>query len=292
MKIATEIGSIAKFVGAENAVKLVGEAGFDAWDFTMTDVAANYGFDVSKLDLNSHLQLARKLRKIGESFGMVCNQAHAPYPSADPRVNAFLPSVLTIAAEAGAKICVIHPNNFWNAAKNIGLYAPLLPTAKDLGIKIAAENMWNRDRENDVCTPAACSDEEDFIALIDGAADENLVACLDVGHAELMRYYEKINGIKKAEKSPAVRMIYALNRRIRALHIHDNDLRHDDHALPYTGGIDFSKIIRALKDIKYDGYFTLELKSLIFSEVGIKEKVCLMQKVVRGMADEFDNFPL
>ena len=35
MKISTEIASIAKVIGEENAIEYCAKAGFDAWDFCL-----------------------------------------------------------------------------------------------------------------------------------------------------------------------------------------------------------------------------------------------------------------
>ena len=37
-----------------------------------------------------------------------------------------------------------------------------------------------------------------------------------------------------------------------------NDLLNDSHALPFTMKMDFDAIVTALKDINYQGYFTME----------------------------------
>ena len=39
MKTSTEIDSIAKKVGEERAVEYIAKAGFDAWDFSMFNMA-------------------------------------------------------------------------------------------------------------------------------------------------------------------------------------------------------------------------------------------------------------
>ena len=49
-------------------------------------------------------------------------------------------------AEAGGKICIIHPDNDKSAAENAEMYLELLPFAKDCGVKIATEKMCIRDR--------------------------------------------------------------------------------------------------------------------------------------------------
>ena len=56
----------------------------------------------------------------------------------------------------------------------------------------------------------------------------------------------------------AANMIKALGHRVQALHIHDNDLLHDNHQIPFSMHIDFDPIVKALKEIGYHGYFTLE----------------------------------
>ena len=77
--------------------------------------------------------------------------------------------------------------------------------------------------------------------------DKNFVACLDIGHAEM-----------RGSQTNAVEMIKALGTRLQALHIHDNDQWKDSHQLPFTMNIDFDAVVKALKEIEYPGYFTLE----------------------------------
>ncbi|WP_221936066.1 hypothetical protein, partial [Klebsiella pneumoniae] len=40
--------------------------------------------------------------------------------------------------------------------------------------------------------------------------------------------------------------------------IHDNDRLNDSHQIPFSMSMDFVTIARALKEIDYKGYFTLE----------------------------------
>jgi sugar phosphate isomerase/epimerase len=56
----------------------------------------------------------------------------------------------------------------------------------------------------------------------------------------------------------AVEMIHALGHRLQALHIHDNDKWQDSHQIPFSMKIDFEAVAKALKDIGYQGYLTLE----------------------------------
>ena len=150
-------------------------------------------------------------------------------------------------AEVGAEICVVHPMSFATPQQNAEFYLKILPFAKACGVKIATENMWAWDKEKDMAAFAACATPEDFNAVLDAVDDENFVACLDIGHAEMM-----------GEMTNAVELIYALGSRLRALHIHDNDKRKDLHQIPFSMKINFEKIAKALKEINYKGYFTME----------------------------------
>lgn len=255
LKISTEIRSAAIHVGEEKAIEGYAAAGFDAWDFSMFDMCR---YDRSKgialpsehpLASDNYLAFARRLKKVGLDNGIHCNQSHAPFPIHCAEIRSYMKRAIECTAEAGGKICVIHPDNYASAEKNAEIYAELLPFAKECGVRIAAENMFCWDCEQNISTFAACATAEDFVKHIDTVNDPYLVACLDIGHSEM-----KMKDVTKS----APEMIRALGKRLQALHIHDNDKHGDSHQLPLTMSIDFDTVISALKDIGYDGYLTLE----------------------------------
>ena len=252
-KVSTEIGSFAPIVGEHKAVELVAKAGFDAWDFSMMDMAR---WDWNTNDLkavdhplkrNDYLNFARELRHIGEEMGIHCNQSHAPFPVSRPQIYAYIKRAIECTAEAGGKICIIHPDNNKSAEQNAEMYFELLPFAKEHGVKIATENMWNWKEYPSSVGKAACSHHDDFLAHIKAVNDPDFVACLDIGHAEM-----------RGLETSAEKMILTLGEHLQALHIHDNDLVHDSHAIPFSMQIDFEKVVEALKKISYSGYLTLE----------------------------------
>ena len=287
MKISTEIASAARIVGMEKAVELYGKAGFDAWDFSMFDMCRlNWQTkevvrEENELNGANYLEFARKLKKIGLDNGMVCNQSHAPYPSHAEQVVAYLERALECSAVVGAKICVIHPKCFATPEENAEFYGKLLPLAKSYGVRIATENMWNWDKEEDHAIPCACSTAESFVAHVDAVNDPYLVACLDIGHAEM-----------KGLGTNAVEMIHALGKdRLQALHIHDNEKWHDSHRLPFTMDIDFDPIVKALKEIGYEGDFTLEVDHHM-AEYGaerIDEGARVMAEVARKLVRMYEE---
>ena len=243
MKTSTEINSIARHVGEERAIELVAKAGFDAYDFSMFKMATGG----HPLNGNEYLAFARRIKQVAKDNGIVCNQSHAPFPVHIPEIRAFLPRAIECTAEAGGKICVIHPDNEKSAEENAEMFWELLPLAKQYGVTIATENMWNWDDKTNFALPAACSSPESFCAHVDALQDDFMVACLDIGHAEM-----------RGVDTSAVEMIHALGHRLQALHIHDNDKLHDSHQIPFSMQIDFPAVAKALKDIGYAGELTLE----------------------------------
>lgn len=251
MRISTEILSAAALVGEERAVELVGKAGFDGWDFSMFELSRTgpdqYLWHKEGTTSHEMLRLARHLKQIGLDNGIVCNQAHGPFPTHLPSIQDSLKLAIECAVEAGAEICVIHPMNHFGPEDNARLYTGLLPFAKEHGVKIATENMWHwREGEPTSCF-AACCNIESFLAHLRAVNDPSLVACLDIGHAEM-----------RGSGDGAANMIRALGPHLQALHIHDGDGLHDCHQIPLSMNIDFMEVITALRDVHYSGWITLE----------------------------------
>ncbi len=286
MKISTEIASAARIVGMKKAVELYAKAGFDAWDFSMLDMCRIDWNTMLPMPTNSplsgkdYLAFARELKNIGLDNGIVCNQSHAPFPVEVKAVRSYLKRAIECTAEAGGKICIIHPDNGKTAEENAEMYHELLPFAKACGVKIATENMWNwNDEKNESCF-AACATAEDFKKHLDVIHDDHFVACLDLGHAEM-----------RGSGNGAVYMIKTLGHHLQALHIHDNDRWHDSHQIPFSMDIDFDSIVKALKEVGYSGYFTLEANQFLtnYHESNVFEGMVALRKSARKLADQFEQ---
>lgn len=286
MKTSTQIEFGSVLVGEERTVELIAKAGFDAWDFSMFSMC-RYDWSSGKLLENDHplaggnyLAFARRLKQIGLDNGIVCNQSHAPFPSSVPEIRDYFKRAIECTAEAGGKICVIHPDNNKSAEENAKMYRELMPFAHQCGVKIATENMWNWDSAKDESCFAACATAESFVEHVDAVNDPFLVACLDLGHAEM-----------RGSGSGAVNMIKALGSRLQALHIHDNDRWHDSHQIPFSMDIDFAGIVKALKEIGYNGYFTLEADNYLrgFSAEDVFDGIKDLYAAARRLADMFEK---
>ena len=286
MKISTEIASAARIVGEHKAVELIAKAGFDAWDLSMFAMC-RYNWQAGRCEPTDHplagkdyLKFVRELKNIGLDNGIHCNQSHAPFPSSNKEIFSHLQRAIECTAEAGGKICIIHPDNNKSAQENGEMYASLLPFAKSCGVKIATENMWNWDDKLGHSLPAACSTSESFCDHLRAINDDAFVACLDLGHAEM-----------EGSGSGAPNMIRALGNKLQALHIHDNDRLHDSHQIPFSMNIDFDAVIMALKDIGYSGYFTLEADQYLnaFDKNSILDGLTNLSQAARRLADMFER---
>lgn len=251
MRLIQQTKPVRERFGDKEAVRRIYEAGYDGFDFSMTHMPS----DADGIGGDEWLSYAKDLRAYADALGIPCLQGHAPYRNPRNAEDAadFLPyqvRAVQIAGILGCPILVVHPGNNFSAEENYErIFRHLLPVAKDCGVKIATENMWNYDEKNAVAYPTACGSPEDFCRHVDRVGDPAFGACLDIGHAE-MPY---------APGAPA--MIRALGDRIIALHVHDNDKMGDLHTTPFEAGckIRWRPIIDALREVKYHGDFTYEV---------------------------------
>ena len=50
---------------------------------------------------------------------------------------------------------------------------------------------------------------------------------------------------------------------LKALHIHDNNGQSDQHLPPYCGKLQLDRIVEALRDMKFAGFFTFEVDGFL-----------------------------
>ncbi len=285
MKISTEIGSAARIIGEERAIEAYAKAGFDHWDFSMLLMCRHKIYDgiVEQTDHplsgNEYLSFARQLKKVADDNGIICNQSHAPFPCT-MRIADYLKRAIECTAEVGGKYCIIHPWNYYSPEQNAELYFALLPFAESHNVKIATENMWCWDKEKDEACFAACSNPESFLAHLNAVNSDYLVACLDLGHAEM-----------RGLGTSAVEMINALGPKLQALHIHDVDKWHDSHQIPFSMNVDFDAIVRALKKNGYQGEFTLEADKYLcdYNEDNVEIGIANLATAAKKLASMFEN---
>jgi len=254
--VSTAVEVMDRDMGLFAAVKVLKEAGFDCYDCTFCGPTEERKQLFSS---QNYLESARKLRKYADELGIRCNQAHAQFPSsrgtdADAAIFQNVVENMEAASILGAEIIVVHPMQHLNYAEhqrelfalNVDFYKRLIPYAQRFGIKVATENMWQTNNGSRVPSDSVCSRAWEFCELIDAVDSPWLVGCLDIGHVSLMG----------ADIPAFIRTMGA--KRLQALHLHDTDLQHDSHTLPYTLKVNYDEVIQALHEIGYQGDITFE----------------------------------
>ena len=260
MKLSTTTHYLNSLYGEKKAIGMIASAGFDAVDFSMLK------FDDPKgiLQQEDYRKEAEKIRKIVEKAGLTVNQCHAPYnfnfsdPAGFGYATKMLRRSLEIAGIIGAKNVIVHPLHYRkyreNATfvhfENVKMFQSLIPAAEECGVTICAENMWQWNADRTKVLPDECSFPDEFAFLVDEVGGNNFGACLDLGHAALTTSdvgWTTGDFIKKLGK-----------KRLKALHVHDNDGINDLHTAPFLGITDWDEVTKALKKIRYEGDFTFE----------------------------------
>lgn len=239
-----------------DAVRIVVEAGFPAVDLTML----KYDFAMA----DDYKNNAAKLKEITDSHGAVFNQAHAPcgggFEKYSTKTAKDLPRILEFAGLLGVKTVIVHPLQkirYYGREEemfelNMEFYSSLAPYAKNAGVKIGIENMWQNHPVNNYIVDDIGADPRELCRYYDTLNDPDaFTVCLDIGHVALCG----------REPEDAVKIIG--HDRLGALHVHDVDYVSDLHQLPGQSKINWEVVCRALGEINYKGDFTLESNNFV-----------------------------
>lgn len=249
--------------GPKGNMDRISKAGFTALDFGLNGMV-NDNDEFNGPDWRAR---AEEMRAYAASVGLEISQIHAPFSWHDKRWNdpvyyeeVIAPRVLRsleIAGIFGVKVAVVHPRHQYVYLGheeeifdiNMKYYRELIPYAKEYGIKIGIENMYQADPRRKFMIADTCSSIPEFIRYIDTLDSDRIVACLDTGHVALV--------YQKEEPWDFIRALG--HDRLQSLHVHDNDYRADQHLLPYSGIINWNEVTKALGEIDYQGDFTYEV---------------------------------
>lgn len=272
MLLTTSTGGIGSRLGDLKAIELIKKAGFDSLDADL-----DYWDDAGYFQSN-YLSRAKEMRKLADKLNIPFTQAHAPFNlSMKDGEEANIANTFNVTVKSiecceilGVDILVVHPLQFREYYKNKDFlknlnqkfYSDLLPYCEKHGVKMACENMWHNNPDNGHIIDSVCADPEEFNDYINMIDSEYLVACLDLGHC----------GLTNRDAAYCIRTMGG--KRIKALHVHDNDFIHDCHTMPMMGKMDWNSITEALADINYSGNFTLESDGFM-SNLGRDEEILL-----------------
>ena len=271
MKISIQTGDIVDRLGLETGYAAIKAAGFEAVDWNL-----DHAWKASDLRAGTHLgkcifekpldevikHYEYELNLIKEN-GLEITQAHAPFPACMDNKPEMLDYAIEVykrnieyCSYAGCKNLVIHGNSYKLGDKfpkefidemNRKLYTSLIPTLLENNVTVCLENLFSSQRG--VCYQGHCAIPEEAKKEIDElnalAGKEVFGFCLDTGHANLLHHDIR-------------NYILTLGKRIKCLHIHDNNGQGDQHMAPLTGTLDWENFCTAMNEIGYDGDLSFE----------------------------------
>ena len=265
--------------------QMLKNAGFSCVDFSLNGYLLNK--DLYKGKVNDFFD--RSIEELETFFtphkkasiatGIRVHQMHMPYPiyvpNGDKKVNDYLwnvvaPKSLHICKFFECKYIVIHGFKLarylgseeleWEKTEEFIHF--LAPMAKEMGITLCIENLYNSIGNHMVEGP--CCDVEKALERIDrinaqyGA--EILGFCFDTGHANLvgLDFYDFMS---------------RLGHRLKVFHIHDNDGVSDLHQIPYTftktrenkPSTDWDGFVEGLHAIDFQGVLNFEASPVVSS---------------------------
>ena len=234
--------------------KKVAEHGYSCTDFNLCNTEA-MPYTLSREDAEAFLLREREMAR---AAGVTIWQVHGPwrFPPQD-----FTPEdraermekmkwALWACSVLECKNYVIHPlmpygiedigsgNEASTWEINRTFMQELLAEAKSYGITICFENM--------PMPKFSIGAPELILRFVQEMNDENFRICLDTGHVAVYRDLDLAEETRR------------LGKYIRVMHVHDNRYGMDLHQLPYDGVIDWPSFAQALRDIGFDGVFSLE----------------------------------
>ena len=286
MKIGVQTAGIPYDFGCKEGYRMIRDAGFEAvdWNIDMqlrgTDIKANtVAGNVFEKSLDEMLAYYQDHLDAIRAAGLTISQAHAPFNfyQNDPHsasleyMSMIYQNIIRLCDAVGCKNVVIHgagrTRNDEHTEEEINemnrwMYQSLIPVLKETNVTVCLENLFT---SKGGLLATHCSNPYDAIREIDDlnalAGKECFGLCLDIGHLNL------VGGDPRA-------YISRLGKRIKALHIHDNDGITDIHKVPYSGTINWKHFYQSLADIGYEGDLCFEtFRQTEISVIGDREMV-------------------
>lgn len=245
-----------------DSLKYLHEAGFDVLDLCLCPMQRR---ECELCDDDNWERYTDMLGNEAAKYGMTWAQSHPPYPTGIRATDRTEPGAehnefflkmmkraLAIDAKLGIPWAVMHPvtckgstdtvSTEADADYNYEYYMPLLELCEKDGVGFAFENMPNRDNGHRRFGASV----EDLDAIYDRFRGHKVGFCWDTGHAN--RVFDN--------QIPALSHVAD---RLVCTHIDDNKGDKDAHLLPYMGNVDFSAVVRCLKEHNYAGAFNYEV---------------------------------
>lgn len=293
MLLSTENKGLRYRVGERRAIEILARVGFDAIDYTFTP-----HMEVGDMPWTSdnYLEYAKEVKRMADDNGIIFNQAHAPFifdmrylPDLDKQIIPMQVRCMECCAILNIPRMVVHPlydtpyrgenrKRLWDL--NMEYYSRLQPYAKQYGVKVSLENLFDMDKRGNYYMDTVLSDSAEMARFYDELGDtECFDIVVDVAHSGLVG-------------GDAANDIRTLGKRVQGLHISDNDFTSDSHLVPYEGKMDWDGIMKALADVGYTGDLTFEALHP-FENIDIslcESKAKYLHDVGRCLIDKFNQY--
>lgn len=257
-KLSTEIGALRERTSERLTIEILAKAGFDALDYTFTPWMERGEMPWNGSDFTKY---AKEVNQIAKDNGISFNQAHAPFvfhtsylPDWNREIMPLQIRCMESCALLGIPVLCVHPIHHMNYRLhkeeiwklNEEYYALLQPYAKQFGVKIALENMFQEDSRRRCIVPDMFSNPVEYAEFYDKLGNtEDFICLVDTGHS----------GIVGEDAADTIKV---LGNRVCALHLNDNRFYDDGHLIPLQGLIDWDSVMKALAEVDYKGDFTFE----------------------------------
>ena len=190
---------------ADAAFAFIKDCGFDTLDLNIdhalssAKISKGEASDFTDQSIEQMLEYYRPVKEATAKYGITIAMAHAIFPlhcPANPVFDQYLVQVLikqfAVCRYLGIPALVVHPITHANRDRewelNMKLYTQLIPYAKEYGVKVCLENMFDWIGSHGV--RRACADADEACRYIDTlnemAGEELFGFCYDVGHANLL----------------------------------------------------------------------------------------------------------
>ncbi len=250
MKLATTTVDFAGYTRSQaESVKYIAKAGFRYIDYSFqTDFEDRSGIYESESD-----GYCKKLRDQTESDGLRFVQAHSPLGKPlleNDDGKAFVEDTVRCVRACsllGIDKLVVHSGYLPDISKeecferNRRFFNVILAEAEKYGVYILVENFNKMHVENVYWIDNA----PDLLALIKYVDHPLFHAVWDTGHANM-------------QEMPQDEALRLLGKYVKALHVQDNNGKKDQHVAPFFGTLNVDSLMKGLKDVGYNGYFTFE----------------------------------
>lgn len=218
------------------------KAGFEAMDinFAATIYSGEFKHEPI-LDGDDYLEKVMEVKRACDEAGLEMTVSHLPFYNYDMEdkehlafCNMMTERAIRASAHVGVKYAVVHPHRdptkHIYIQRTVDILRPFVELGRSLGVTLCVENMYTVTAE--------------ATRMIADQLDCGI--CWDVGHANFGGY-DQYEGIMTC------------GERLKVLHLHDNNGKDDLHIPAFQGNINWHEVMRALRDVKFEGELNFEV---------------------------------